>query len=355
MPISNVIHDRRKELGLTQEQIASYLGVSAPAVNKWEKGSTYPDITLLPPLARLLKVDLNTLLCFQEELSGEEIQNFGNEAITLLMNNGLEEGFRMMNQKIREYPRCTKLIHTFALAADSALIMSELMEEEKRVYEDQILLWYRRVVDSEEEEKKCSAAYMLASKYMQRGKFDRAQEMIDLLPEPDMLDKRTVQADLYLLQKKEEDLPKATELLQRKLLMTVMEVHAILNRLAKIELAAQNERKAKQISEITEKAAKLLELGDYYACIVPLDIALEQKDVQESVKLFDTLLSSVQSLWSMKDSILYDRIGANVNGKESAARILPPLLARLEKAPEYEFLRENKDFKRIIEKYRKKL
>ena len=46
---------------MTQEQVADYLGVSTPAVNKWEKGGCYPDITLLPTLARLLKVDLNRL------------------------------------------------------------------------------------------------------------------------------------------------------------------------------------------------------------------------------------------------------------------------------------------------------
>ena len=62
MKINEVIRQRRKELGLTQERVAELLGVSAPAVNKWENGNSYPDITLLPPLARLLKTDLNTLL-----------------------------------------------------------------------------------------------------------------------------------------------------------------------------------------------------------------------------------------------------------------------------------------------------
>lgn len=59
MKINQIIREKRKELSLTQEQIAELLGVSTPAVNKWEKGSTYPDITLLPALARLLKIDLN--------------------------------------------------------------------------------------------------------------------------------------------------------------------------------------------------------------------------------------------------------------------------------------------------------
>lgn len=38
MKINQIIHKRRKELALTQEQIAEFLGVSTPAVNKWEKG-----------------------------------------------------------------------------------------------------------------------------------------------------------------------------------------------------------------------------------------------------------------------------------------------------------------------------
>lgn len=37
MPINHVIKEKRKEMGLTQEQVADYLGVSTPAVNKWEK------------------------------------------------------------------------------------------------------------------------------------------------------------------------------------------------------------------------------------------------------------------------------------------------------------------------------
>lgn len=40
MKINEIIRTRRKELKLTQEQAAEYLGISAPAVNKWEKGGS---------------------------------------------------------------------------------------------------------------------------------------------------------------------------------------------------------------------------------------------------------------------------------------------------------------------------
>ena len=38
MKINQVIREKRKEQNLTQEQVGEYLGVSTPAVNKWEKG-----------------------------------------------------------------------------------------------------------------------------------------------------------------------------------------------------------------------------------------------------------------------------------------------------------------------------
>ena len=93
MPMNLVIQERRKELGLTQEQVAEYLNVSIPAVRKWEKGTTSPDISLLAPLARLLKIDLNTLFCFHEDITQQEIGLFCKEVGKIVGDKGIEEGF----------------------------------------------------------------------------------------------------------------------------------------------------------------------------------------------------------------------------------------------------------------------
>ena len=69
MEIGEVLRERRRAVGLTQEQVANALGITTPAVNKWARGLSCPDLTLLPVLARLLKTDPNTPLCFQETMT----------------------------------------------------------------------------------------------------------------------------------------------------------------------------------------------------------------------------------------------------------------------------------------------
>ena len=100
MRIGEQIKNYRKTAGLTQEQVANYLGVSTPAVNKWEKGNTYPDISLLPALARLLKIDMNELCSFPEELTEKEIGQFVNELSAVSLDS-FTEAFEMASRKIQ--------------------------------------------------------------------------------------------------------------------------------------------------------------------------------------------------------------------------------------------------------------
>lgn len=73
MQVGEVIRKYRKSKNMTQEEMARRLGVTAPAVNKWEHGNSLPDITLLMPIARLLGISTDELLSYQQELTAEEI------------------------------------------------------------------------------------------------------------------------------------------------------------------------------------------------------------------------------------------------------------------------------------------
>lgn len=54
----NIVYYRRKN-GLTQDQLAEYIGVSKSSVSKWENNFTFPDIILLPQLAALFNISVD--------------------------------------------------------------------------------------------------------------------------------------------------------------------------------------------------------------------------------------------------------------------------------------------------------
>jgi transcriptional regulator with XRE-family HTH domain len=56
------IVQHRKRLGLTQDQLAEKLGVTAQAVSKWENDQSCPDINMLPRLAELFGITTDQLL-----------------------------------------------------------------------------------------------------------------------------------------------------------------------------------------------------------------------------------------------------------------------------------------------------
>lgn len=64
--IGNIIANKRKELGMTQQKLAEQLNVSFQAVSKWENGTTIPDTLLLPQLAFLLKTSVDALVGYKQ-------------------------------------------------------------------------------------------------------------------------------------------------------------------------------------------------------------------------------------------------------------------------------------------------
>lgn len=70
--VGQFICEKRKKLGLTQQELAEKLQITNKAVSKWETGDGMPDIQLLSPLAKELGVTVDEILN-GEEISREEI------------------------------------------------------------------------------------------------------------------------------------------------------------------------------------------------------------------------------------------------------------------------------------------
>ncbi len=78
--LGNNIKYARKKLGLTQEELATQIGVTPQAVSKWENNTGMPDISMLVPLAQTLNVSTDTLLgLIREDLDDSVYMNISKE------------------------------------------------------------------------------------------------------------------------------------------------------------------------------------------------------------------------------------------------------------------------------------
>ncbi len=91
MSLSGNIKRFRLEKNLTQEQLATKLGVSAQAVSKWETSETYPDGTLLVPLANELEVSLDELF----DNHAVSMADISGRIISLIHNTEAKERFNV--------------------------------------------------------------------------------------------------------------------------------------------------------------------------------------------------------------------------------------------------------------------
>jgi transcriptional regulator with XRE-family HTH domain len=96
----------RKKLGMTQGDVASYVGVSRAAVSKWEQGLSYPDLSLLPKLATLFDTTIDKLLGYEPQLTTEKITELYRIFSKRLSEEGFENVQEDIESMISEYYSC---------------------------------------------------------------------------------------------------------------------------------------------------------------------------------------------------------------------------------------------------------
>ena len=74
---------RRKELGLTQREFADKLFVTESAVSKWERGMSYPDITLIRDICAILQVSEHELLTASEDVEARTAETLAKKYLRL--------------------------------------------------------------------------------------------------------------------------------------------------------------------------------------------------------------------------------------------------------------------------------
>lgn len=341
MSLGKVIKKYRKIKNLTQEEMAVRLGVTAPAVNKWENENSYPDITLLAPIARLLGISLDTLLSFHEDLTTEEINKIVREADLKLKKESYDEAFQWAKKKLEQYPNCEQLILNIAIIFDAQRIAQKLSKEAE--YDKYFCSLYVRVLDSNDEAIRIRAADSLVGFYMRKKQYDKAEKYLEYFSIQNPERKRK-QAQIYAETGRIKEAYKAyEELLLSDYQRTSMELHGM------YMLALQNSdgERAHRLVDKQKELTRCFEMGKYYEISSGLDLATLEKDADSVVSIMEEMLSCIEQVGDFTKAPLYEHLDFKIR-EDFMAEIKENLLKCFRDEESYGFLKNDKRWQKLV-------
>lgn len=167
------LKELRTGKGLTQEQLAYEFGVSSQSISRWENGSTYPDIVMLPVIASYFNVSIDTLVGYAKECTAEERELF----FAHVRDMNRQEKIVQYRGMLKKYPNDIQL--QFGLAG---VLFGAWKKVHDADMEREITLLCHRILRSGDAGMQCGANRCLALIAKEHGDTELAMKYVNALP-----------------------------------------------------------------------------------------------------------------------------------------------------------------------------
>ena len=340
MTIGDIIKKYRKNKGMTQEEMAARLGVTAPAVNKWERGNTLPDVALLAPIARLLGITTDELLSFKDDLTDEEISQYLLKIQKDLESKDFHDIFLSVKEKVEEYPNCEKLIWQAAVILDAKRMTIELPNQDK--YDKVIFGWYERCLLSKDKRIRNQAADSLFHAFIRQEDYEKAAQYLDYfsLENPDRKRKEA------LVNSKTGKRTEAYRAYEELIFSAYQHIQMTLNDLRILYMEDDDHEMARKLVEVSSSAASTFEMGKYNEICFGLDVAAWEKDIEWTAQLIQEILDSIGTIGDFTKSKLYQHMALKTVDSNFSASLKRELLKSLEDES-FHYMQGNEDWEKL--------
>lgn len=354
LPIGKIILKLRKKAGITQEQLADAVGVSIPAVSKWETGSSYPDITLLIPIARYLGVSVDELLHYENDISTDRVHEIVKECTEKFEASGFDIGFKLCCDYLKEYPNNLYLKYELSGLLPWYAAKCGVSQEKSQAAVEKAVELLREACKSKEDKIRDASQYLLACTYLQMDKSGEAQEILEKMPAGG-LDPKKILPTAYLLQ---NELDKAVKLDQENLFEGVQSAAQALTSLASVAMKRKKWDEALRYADAQCKLIQAFELDDFMAssnCQLYLFIYSRKKDSENTLHYLKHYISEFPydvSKLRLADNFFFSM----AEKKEPSVKYnftKETVICELEKSRDFDFLRKDERFRNLLKDFHK--
>lgn len=153
MTIGEKIKLFRKQNNITQEQLAVSLNISCQAISKWENNTSFPDISLIIPIANFFGVSIDNLFDFNNSIKIEDIEKTEKKIIKLFKDGKMDEVINLRRDMVKKYPRdyfcLTNLAQALFFKTTKYRDKDKLSDDEIKEYLDEAIVLFNKVLDED--------------------------------------------------------------------------------------------------------------------------------------------------------------------------------------------------------------
>ena len=178
--IAKMLVRKRREKGITQEELAAYIGVSKASVSKWETGQSYPDITFLPQLAAYFNISIDELMSYAPQLTKEEIKKLYHRLSAAFAARPFDDVMGECRRIIKKYYSCFPLLLQMAVLLTNHHMLAEDKKMQEAILKEAVELCIRIRTESKDLWLSRDATSLAAVCYLM---LQQPQEVLNLLGE----------------------------------------------------------------------------------------------------------------------------------------------------------------------------
>lgn len=345
LKIGEVIYRLRKEHHLTQEQLAQAIGVSVPAVSKWETGTTYPDITLLPKIARFFECSIDELMAYEQKLTPLQINQWLAECKELANKRLFDEMIEKCTGYLRQYPKSNEL----KLAIASFYLMEKGFAP-KDILDDlskQAISLLEEVASGTDASLMNQANYLLAGIYIQNQEDEKAEKILLQMPRltfhPDDL-----LIAIYLQRKENKEVKQR---IQRRLFNHLSSIRITLGHYRQFCVKQNQSLMTERLLQIEGALIELFELEALFGVSYTLEKIIffsrqhrEEEIMSELTKIIDQLEHTTMKM----PTPLFGEL--ELNESLQSERFPGLLLQLIVTDPTFEGIRSRKEYPELIKR-----
>ena len=186
LKVGEMIKRLRKEREITQEEFAEVLGVSCQSVSRWENGTCYPDMELIPTIAGFFAVSVDKLLGVDEEMEKKAVDAYMKRIKEALNRAALEESIQIAREGVAEFPNnytlLNELMYTMFLITSSDADIPNWKENQEK-YDGEIVALGERIMKyCPDVELRTEATARLAFQHCEMGRKAIGRSIYELIP-----------------------------------------------------------------------------------------------------------------------------------------------------------------------------